>query len=278
MVPHGSPIADLGDSATPQELLAALRALRVAVAAEGRAGFARWRPLTARRSFAISALNLAHYRALRHRDVRPLQRPLMRLGLSSLGRIEGRVLAGLDAVIAALQALAADWSPGRAPAARQFFRGEQRLRAAVQRLFGPEEESRARIMVTLPAAAADDPDQVLALARLGMSAARINCAHDDPAIWQAIIDNVGAASRAIGRTIPVLMDIAGPKCRTEEVRTPPDRKRLQAGDRLLLAKALEPDTAFAFQATCSLPGIVERLAVGDRVYVDDGHFGGVVEA
>jgi pyruvate kinase len=280
MVPEGSPIADPGDSASPEELLAALRALRSAVAAEGRAGFARWRPLIARRSFAISALNLAHYRALRHRDVRPLQRPLMRLGLSSLGRLEGRVLAGLDAVIAALQALVGSGACRDGPDARQFFRGEDRLRAAAERLFGPAEEGReARILVTLPAAAAEQPDEVLALARRGMSAARINCAHDDPAIWQAMIDNVGAAARAVGRPIPILMDIAGPKCRTAAVRTPPERKRLQAGDRLLLAKAaLQPDTAFTFQATCSLPGIVERLAVGDRVYVDDGHFGGVVEA
>ena len=279
MVPAGSPIADLGDSATPQQLLAAMRALRLAVAAEGRAGFARWRPLVARRSFAISALNLAHYRALRHRDVRPLQRPLMRLGLSSLGRLEGRVLAGLDAVIAALQALAGDGACRQGPDARQFFRGEDRLRAATERLFGPAAGREARILVTLPAAAAEHTDEVVALARLGMSAARINCAHDDPATWQAMIDNVGEASRAVGRPIPILMDIAGPKCRTAAVRTPPERKRLQAGDRLLLAKAaLQPETAFTFQATCSLPGVVERLALGDRVYVDDGHFGGVVEA
>src|SRR5262249_6928365 len=155
-------------------------------------------PLIPRRSFAISALNLAHYRALRHRDVRFLQRPLMRLGLSSLGRLEGRVLAGLDAVIAALEVLAGDGGRGRGPNARQFFRGEDRLRAAAERLFGPAEGRReARILVTLPATAAEEADEVLALARLGMSAARINCAHDDPGAWQAMIDNVGAAARAV---------------------------------------------------------------------------------
>ena len=38
------------------------------------------------RSYLKSARNLAHYVALRHRDIRPLQEELAQLGLSSLGR------------------------------------------------------------------------------------------------------------------------------------------------------------------------------------------------
>jgi pyruvate kinase len=274
------PIAALDEAATPRELLAVMRRLRADVAAEGRAALAIWRPSIGRRPFAASALNLAHYRALRHRDIRPLQRPLMRLGLSSLGRLEGRVLATLDSVTVALQALAGRGPTGRSPTPRQFFRGEDRLQANAAELFGaPAEGRETRILVTLPSEAAGDPDMVLDLARLGMGVVRINCAHDDAATWQAMIDHVGAASRAVGRRIRILMDIAGPKCRTADVVTPSERKRLQAGDRLLLAReGAAAETPFTFQASCSLPGVIERLAVGDRVYVDDGHFGGVVEA
>ncbi len=56
------------------------------VRSEADAQMACWRSRLARPEFAESALNLAHYLALRHRDLRPLQRPLMALGLSSLGR------------------------------------------------------------------------------------------------------------------------------------------------------------------------------------------------
>ena len=80
--------------------------LRAAVAAEGRRIFQGWRPDIHRPSFAASALNLAHYRALRHHDIRALQRALMRYGLSSLGRLESRVLPVLDSVEAALQRMA----------------------------------------------------------------------------------------------------------------------------------------------------------------------------
>src|SRR4029077_2165456 len=84
------------------ELGREVRDLRDHVATEGRRAFQDWRPQIHRPAFAASALNFAHYLALRHRDIRPLQRTLMHYGLSSLGRLEGRVLATLDAVEAAL--------------------------------------------------------------------------------------------------------------------------------------------------------------------------------
>ena len=48
------------------------------------------------------AVNLVHYLALRHGDVRQLQRRLGERGLSSLGRCEPHVLATVESVRAAL--------------------------------------------------------------------------------------------------------------------------------------------------------------------------------
>ena len=53
-----------------------------------------------------SAYNLVHYLAVRRHDVRELQDHLIRLGLSSLGRMEAHVMASLQAVIEALSTLA----------------------------------------------------------------------------------------------------------------------------------------------------------------------------
>src|SRR5690242_8228712 len=50
--------------------------------------------------------NLAHYLAFRRRDHRAIQRKLMWRGISSLGRLESRVLPTLDAVIAVLSSMA----------------------------------------------------------------------------------------------------------------------------------------------------------------------------
>jgi pyruvate kinase len=75
-----------------------------------------------------------------------------------------------------------------------------------------------------------------------------------------------------------MMDLAGPKCRTGEVLHPKGNKRLVEGDRLLLVRdRFASPSVMPFQATCSLPQALDRLVAGAPVWVDDGHYGGVVE-
>ncbi|QFR33153.1 pyruvate kinase [Ancylobacter sp. TS-1] len=228
--------------------------------------------------------NLAHYLALRRHELRPLQRQLMRRGLSSLGRLESRVLPTLDAVLAALAALTGRPAPHPVPDTADFFAGEARLDAASLASLGPEPADRpTRIMVTLPSEAAGAPDYVLELARAGMDVARINCAHDDAEAWRAMAGHVRAAGAAVGRDIAVLMDIAGPKIRTGAVLPLKKGKpsgRLLPGDTLRLVAHGEPhaDEAAPFAAAVSMPEIVTRLAVGHRVRYDDGKVEAVVES
>ncbi|MDH4441167.1 MAG: pyruvate kinase [Rhizobium sp.] len=226
--------------------------------------------------------NLCHYLALRHHDIRPLQRRLMALGLSSMGRLEGRVLETIDAVIQALAALcgrSADLPEG--PDEAQFFRGEAGLDDATGILLGgPVASRRTRIMVTLPGTAAEGPELILDLARAGMDVARINCAHDGPEAWRAMTGFVRQAGKVVGRDIKVLMDVAGPKIRTEAVASAEKKARLQVGDRLRLVAEGEPrvDDTARFSATVSLPEMVTRLTVGDRLRYDDGKLEAVVES
>ncbi len=224
--------------------------------------------------------NMAHYLSLRHRDLRPLQRRLMWHGLSSLGRLESRVLPTLDAVLAALAAMTGRAAPFPQPSEARFFAGEEQLVQAADALFGPPpEHRRSRIMVTLPSEAAVDADMVVSLARQGMDIARINCAHDDNAAWHRMAANVRAAGERVGRPLSVMMDIAGPKIRTEEVVAPPARPRLQPGDalRLVATGTPEPCEETPYAATVSLPEMVNRLTAGERFSYNDGKMEGVVE-
>ncbi len=50
----------------------------------------RWATEAVREVFRPGASNLASYLALRHHDLRPLQRKLSPFGLSSLGRLKSR--------------------------------------------------------------------------------------------------------------------------------------------------------------------------------------------
>ena len=223
--------------------------------------------------------NLHHYLALRRHDIRPLQRQLMSRGLSSLGRLESRVLPTLDAVLSALAALDGSPAPFPLPSEQDFFRGETMLAGATELLLGPgRPHRRGRIMVTLPGDASDRPDFILDLARRGMDIARINCAHDDKTTWEDMARHVRTAGETLGRRLTILMDIAGPKIRTGNVVAPPSAKA-QVGDLIRLCTGILPrvDDVARFSAAVSVPEIVTRLKTGDRIRYDDGKLEGVVE-
>jgi pyruvate kinase len=93
-------------------------------------------------TYLKSARNLAHYIALRHRDIRPLQEELAQLGLSSLGRSEAHVMATFDAVLAAVHGLAGrSWQ--HLPRGLDFLEGNKLLREHTETLLGPIPANRA---------------------------------------------------------------------------------------------------------------------------------------
>ncbi len=213
------------------ELRRAMAGLRARVEA-GRGEMLRaWRPALTGPGHARALANLAAYIAFRREDLRDMQERLSDLGLSSLGRCEGHVRATLDSVALALDALDCA-CPSDAAALARLGRdkqaGDRRLRENTRHLLGKEPKGRrTRIMVTLPLLAAQDPRFARDLLERGMDLARINCAHDEPEVWQAMIDNVRAAAEAAGRACPIHMDLAGPRLRTGDMAATPGRLRLK---------------------------------------------------
>jgi len=175
-------------------------------------------------TFSKSAFNLAHYLAMRQFDLRHLQDRLAQAGLSSLGRSEASVIATLDSLIEVLKrATDKHYLPGEKNAGEYGFnRGQQLLEQHTIELFGPfHEHGRAHVMVTLPTEASWDYTLVSSLLEKGMTCARINCAHDDPVLWQGIIRNVRRAETEMGRSCCILMDLAGHKIRTGPIALGP---------------------------------------------------------
>lgn len=166
-----------------------------------------------------SARNLLHYLSIRQHDIRDLQQDLSALGLSSLGVIEPHVLASLDAVMSILEDLS-DQSMGPLPEPPVDFRtGPLLLRDHARALLGPAPQDRfVRIMVTMPSEAATDAQLVKDLLLAGMDVMRINCAHDGPDAWRAMVANLRQAERAVGRQCRIQADLTGPKLRTGRLR------------------------------------------------------------
>ncbi|MDX1947776.1 MAG: pyruvate kinase [Pirellulaceae bacterium] len=166
-----------------------------------------------------SAANLLSYLALRRRDLRPLQEQLARYGLSSLGRAEPHVLSTLSVVLRALHAIARTegLDPGQLPDSPpgEWDAGPARLREHAAEVLGPVPAGRsARIMVTMPSAAAENPLLVRELLKRGMDCMRINCAHDGPEAWLRMIENLRQVECEQDRECRIDMDLSGPKLRT----------------------------------------------------------------
>jgi len=226
-----------------------------------------------------SAVNLLHYLGLRRTDARGIQPQLAELGLSSLGHAEAHVLATLDAVISNLSRIAGLPAPEGLPRPPVTHREGRRLvEANAEALFGATPRRAVRIMVTVPREAADDPALVRDLVSAGMDLMRINCAHDGPAEWSRMVENLARARRELGRGCRVLMDLGGPKLRTgaiapgpEVVKWRPRRDalgRVTAPARVWLTPGEAPPEAA--DATLPLPrDFLGSLGVGDRLELKD---------
>jgi pyruvate kinase len=267
------------ESNDAKALLDNMREVRRHVTEEGAALLARWQPMIKRDAFADSARNLAHYLAFRQLDLRPLQARLAPWGLASLSRKEGRVLPSLNAIIANLEMLSRVNEETERPAIGDVERGTEALAANTSAIFGPGcDDRRTRILVTLSGKAGKKLKFVRGLVRAGMDAARINCAHDGPALWAAMIANVREASNEDGRFRPVLMDLQGPKIRTATVVARKERNA-EPGDRILLCfDETKKKLAYDFQASCTMPGVFHQVREGATVSIKDGLIRGRVEA
>ena len=144
-------------------------------------------------------------------------------------------------------------------------------------------------MVTMPSAAATDPQLVRGMVEAGMDCMRINCAHDGPEQWLAMCENLRAAEQQTSRRARVLVDLPGPKLRTGPLgpNHAHDEKggylRLHIGDQLILTRAgtesmAAADSSGIAQIGCSLDEAFSSSERGHHVWFDDGKVGGVVES
>ncbi|MEM9144101.1 MAG: pyruvate kinase, partial [Bacteroidota bacterium] len=159
-------------------------------------------------------LNLVHYRAFRGFDIRGLQESLSHLGLSRLGKAEAHLLASLQMTKNILEGFI---DPGRIHVKQTFLgiaQGNALLTRHTDALLGARPQKRpVRIMVTQPTETAMHSELVTEMVQSGMDIARINCAHDTPETWKAIMGNTQRANQELGKEGKVCMDLGGPKIR-----------------------------------------------------------------
>lgn len=258
----------------PKELLDILTELRDDIKEEGDKIYNSWEAQIKRKGFKESAQNLSYYLALRNHDIAQLQTDLIPWGLSSLGRLESKTLVTLNAVIATLQDVIDEEMDHEHPDPDEFDIGRRRLQKNARKVFGKKPKNRTtRIMVTMSNEAIDDEDFIFELVEEGMNVTRINAAHNEPEDWLKMIQNIQKASEELDRDVRVLLDIAGPKIRTEWVYSHLRRPKVTPGDKIRITRDFEslPKNDVNFTAGCEIDEIYQQIELGQTVLYDDGN-------
>lgn len=215
------------------------------------------------------ALNLVHYLELRRHELRPLQDILARMGLSSLGRAEAHVWASVDATLGMARAALQRTGAAGFDAA-VWDAGTRDLQQGLRHVLGAPRGGRQNlIMVTLPSLAAEQAGLVDSLLAGGMDCARINCAHDGPEQWRAMIEHLRMSPADAGRRCRVLMDLPGPKLRTGALTPGPPVIRVRP-HRDACGQVLRPARIWLTPAAAPCPppqaadAVVPVLAIAER--------------
>ncbi len=124
---------------------------------------------------------------------------------------------------------------------------------------------RTKIVCTLGPATAD-PATILRLVQGGMNMARVNMSHGDRDQHLALIRSVREAATEVGRPIPVLADLQGPKVRVGRLPEP-----VELRPEALVTFAPE-DRATGDELPTTYADLARDVRPGDRMLLDDGLF------
>ncbi|HET9794558.1 MAG TPA: pyruvate kinase [Thermoanaerobaculia bacterium] len=131
---------------------------------------------------------------------------------------------------------------------------------------------RTKIVATL-GPATDRPGVLRRILEAGVDIVRLNASHGDAGAHRARIDAVRRLERVLGRPVPIVFDLSGPKIRTGTL--PGGARDVLRGQRLVLAPESEARTG---EIPVNYAHLARDVSRGDRILVDDGLLEWVVES
>lgn len=126
---------------------------------------------------------------------------------------------------------------------------------------------RTKIVCTLGPAVASR-EGVRALIGAGMDVARLNFSHGEHDDHRRMMEIVRDEAKAVGRPVPILQDLQGPKIRLGQVKD--GGVEIDVGDRLTLTSA-DVAEGTAERVHVSYAALAEEVAEGNRILLDDGN-------
>ncbi|KAK6250716.1 hypothetical protein SCA6_004721 [Theobroma cacao] len=190
------------------------------------------------KNYMESATNLIHYLALKSLDTEALKDDLALISLLNLEMVNSSVLASLTTGIQLLENLQLNSVRAIGNVSAEicmqekldqqnkgnFMINAMKKKAFLNRelLLGPLQDSRlTHIMTTVGEEALESETLITNLIKAGTSVIRLNCAHGNPQLWSEIIRRVKQSSQMLESPCRILMDLAGPKLRTDNLKPGP---------------------------------------------------------
>ena len=128
-------------------------------------------------------------------------------------------------------------------------------------------QRRTKILATL-GPATDAPGVLDDLVRAGVNVVRMNFSHGTPEQHGARVAEIREAARRQGREVGILADLQGPKIRIEKFAD--GKVELRAGQAFSLLCRADAPPGDATQVGVSYLGLVDDVAPGDTLLLDDG--------
>jgi pyruvate kinase len=124
---------------------------------------------------------------------------------------------------------------------------------------------KTKIIATL-GPATESPEMIRQMIEAGVNVFRLNMSHADHAWVCEIVPRIRAAATAAGQVVAILMDTQGPAIRTGELAT---KLNLAPGDIFEFTVRGERSEEL-YSVDVNYDGLVDDIAVGDTVLVDNG--------
>jgi pyruvate kinase len=126
-------------------------------------------------------------------------------------------------------------------------------------------KQKTKIVATIGPASASQ-EVMERMIRAGMNVARINFSHGDFQGHKQVIDNVRAASRAVGQRVAILADLPGPKIRIGQLSVEPI-ELLPGSSFTLTTRSI---CGNADRVSVSFAGLPQAVRPGDILFLNDG--------
>jgi len=125
--------------------------------------------------------------------------------------------------------------------------------------------AKTKILATI-GPSTDSEKQLTSLINAGVKAFRLNFSHGDEQYFDELFDRINNVCKKLGKPIPILQDLQGPKIRIGKLVKP--EIQIKSGNKIEIS--VKEVIGTEKKISCSYPQLVKDASIGNIILIDDG--------